>query len=164
MLGGMSRKTNDKAVENYIFEMMPKDVQEAREAALHNLYYGASEPDEDIGMTWATASKIVEDWWDENGRFELVVDDAGGVSDKHEFDKWIESLAKERYRDAMQEATDDPAAAGIDIDEETGEPDERDIERYAEKQAQYEADANQENSVLYEDRDVRKLILTSEWP
>jgi hypothetical protein len=163
MLATMSKKTNDKAVENYIFDLMPKKVKEAREAALHNLYYGASEPDEDIGMTWATSSKIVEDWWDDNGPFELVVDDAGNVSSKHDFDKWIESLAKERYEAAMEEAESDPAAAGIDTEDDTYQV-ERQIEQYAEKQAQIEADVNQENSFLYENRDVRKLILTGDWP
>lgn len=163
MLGGMSRKTNDKAVENYIFEMMPEDVKEARNAALHNLYYGAAEPDEDIGMTWATSSKIVNDWWDENGPFELVVDDAGNVSEKHDFDKWIKALAKDRYEAALDEAESDPAAFDIDTEDDAHEV-ERQIEQYAEKQAQIEADVNQENSVLYDSRDVRKLILTSEWP
>jgi hypothetical protein len=154
----MSRSTDD-AIETYIRDLMPKKVKKALAKAKFNLYYGAEDPDEDIEETWETNSKIVEDWLDENLN-DFVVDDAGNVSTKHDFDRFVEQLYDEREKDALQEAVDQ----GIGDDEEDEWEADEAREKYAKEEAQNYADGAIESSTFYDSSDVKGMILGSDWP
>ena len=155
----MSRSTDEDVVA-YVREKMPERVRKALADAKWNLYYGASDPDEDIEMTWTEASKIVEDWWDDHMRDDLIVDDAGNVSTQHDFSRWLHRLYKEREEEALQEAIDQ----GIgDMEEDEWEATEA-REKYAKQEAASYADSAQEEATLYHERDVRRLVLGKDWP
>jgi hypothetical protein len=137
---------------------MPKKVKKALAKAKFNLYYGAEDPGEDIGETWETNSRIVEDWFDENVE-DLVVDDADNISTKHDFDRFVEQLYDEREKEALQEAIDE----GIGDDEEEWEADEA-KEKYAKKEAQNYVDGAMETSTFYDSRQVKRIVLGRDWP
>lgn len=149
--------STDKDIEKYVHDLMPKKVKKALADAKYDLYYG---PSGGGGMGWVKASKIVEDWWDENMGDDLVVDDAGNVSTKHDFDRFVEQLYDEREKDALQEAVDE----GIGDDEEDEYDADEAKEKYAKQEAQNYADGTIETSTEYDSRDVRRLVLGKDWP
>ncbi len=154
----MSRST-DKDIETYVAGLMPARVKKALAKAKFNLYYGAADPGEDIGETWGKNSRIVEDWLDEN-LDDLVVDDGGNVSTKHDFDRFVDQLYDEREKEALQEAIDE----GVGDDEEDDDDADEAKIKYAKQQAQNYADGAHETSTLYDSGDVRRIILGRDWP
>lgn len=138
----------DRDVLEYVKKKMPKRVQKALADAKYELFYG---PSGGGGAGWVKSSKIVEDWWDENMRDDLVVDDGGNVTTKHNFDRYLNQLRDERHKEAKQEAIDE------DYEED-------DIEPYADREAESYADSAIETSTLYEEHDVKKLVLGKDWP
>jgi len=153
-------KSTDQTIREYVGAKMPARVKKAFEKAKWNLFYGAAEPGEDIGATWAKNSEIVEDWFDTKMNDDLVVDDAGNVSTGHDFDRWLEQLYDEREKEALQEAIDE----GIGDDEEDEWDRDEAKEKYAKEQATAFAEAEQENATRYEASYVRELVLGREWP
>lgn len=154
----MSRSTDENVVA-YVREKMPKRVREALADAKYDLYYG---PGGGGGMGWVKASKIVEEWWDEEMRDDLVVDDAGNVSTKHDFDRYLDQVADEREREALQEAIDEgiesEEAEWIDGTYQTP------AEAQAKREAQSYVDGETERAMVYDERDVRRLVLGKDWP
>jgi hypothetical protein len=142
----MSRST-DKYVEKYVSDKMPARVKKALAEAQFSLYYGSGGG----GMGWVKASKIVEEWWDKHMRDDLAVDDGGNVSTEHEFKRWLEQIADERYKEATQEA--------IDQDYEEDE-----VHPYASREAENYADGAMETTTVYDSGDVKRLILGKDWP
>jgi hypothetical protein len=154
----MSRST-DGDVERYVREKMSARVRKALADAKYDLYYG---PGGGGGMGWEKASKIVEEWWDRNMSDDLVVDDAGNVSTKHDFDRYLDQMADEREKEALQEAIDEgiesEEAEWIDGTYQTP------AEAQARREAQYYVDGETERSTVYDERDVRRLVLGKDWP
>jgi len=150
-------KSQDKDVERYVFEQMPAKVKKALAVAQHELYSGPS----GSGMGYVKASKIVEDWWNENMRDDLVVDDGGNVSTQREFEKWVEKTALERYKEALKELK----AEGVDDNEErhTEYGYVTELKYQAMQSADYETQALNESGTLYDARQVRNLILGRDW-
>ena len=153
----MSKET-DKAIEAYVAEKMPKTVKKALADAKYDLHYG---PSGGGGMGWVKASKIVNDWWDRNMRSDLVVDDGGNVSTKHEWEKFVERTAKDRYKEARREL----AKEGVDDEEEQGTEYGRvtRLEYDALQTADYETQAMNETATVYDERDVKRLALGRDW-
>lgn len=154
----MSRST-DEAVTEYISSQMPARVKKALAKAKFNLFYGAAEPGEDIGGTWGKSSRIVEEWMDEHSD-DLVVDDAGNVSTRHEFDKWLRQVGDEEEERALQEAIDE----GLDNTDESWSVDGTEAERQARRAAHAYVDSELERSTAYDSSDVRRLVLGKDWP
>lgn len=152
----MSRST-DEDVAAYVREKMPARVRKALADAKYDLYYG---PSGGGGMGWEKASKIVEEWWDENMRDDLVVDDAGNVSTKYDFDRYLRQIYDERQKEAFQEAIDQ----GLDDSEETWTIEGTEADRYAEREARNYVESTEEVMTHYDDSDVRRLVLGKEWP
>jgi hypothetical protein len=151
----MSRST-DKDIEKYVHDLMPKRVKKALADAKFSLYHG---PGSGGGMGYGKASEIVEDWWSENMGDDLVVDDGGNVSTKHDFDRYLNQISDERYNEALQEAIDE----GIGDEEEyESDADEAKI-KYAKGEAQNYVDGTLETSTIYDSRDVRRLVLGKDW-
>lgn len=152
----MSRST-DEDVAAYVREKMPARVRKALADAKYDLYYG---PSGGGGMGWEKASKIVEEWWDRNMRDDLVVDDAGNVSTKHDFDRYLRQIYDERQKEAFQEAIDQ----GLDDSEETWTVEGTEADRYAEREARSYVESTEEITTHYDESDVRRLVLGKEWP
>jgi hypothetical protein len=152
----MSRST-DKDIEAYVNGLMPKKVKKALADAKYDLYYG---PGSGGGMGFEKASRIVEEWWDENMQDDLIVDDGGNVSTKHDFNRFVDQIFNEREKEALQEAIDQ----GIGDDEEYEEDADEAKEKYAKQEAQNYVDSAHETSTHYDERDVRRIVLGKDWP
>jgi hypothetical protein len=144
----MARKDSDKAVEKYVYDLMPKKVQKALAVAVNDVYYGPT----GAGGGFIKNAKIVRNWWDENMGEDLIVDDGGNVSTKHDYDRFLEQIGKERHKEAFDEYIEEHVSEDEDEDLETP------AERYADQEAQNYVDAAQENTMLYSNRDVQRLV------
>lgn len=151
----MSRST-DKDIEKFVFERMPAKVKKALADAKFDLYYGPSGG----GMGFVKGSEIVERWWDQHMNDDLVVEDVGHVSTKHDFDRFIEQIYDEREKEALQEAIDE----GVGDDEEDEWDRDEAKTKYAQRQAQSYADAVSEDATIYDSSDVKRVILGKDWP
>ena len=152
----MSRST-DEDVRDYVAKKMPTRVKKALADAKWDLYYG---PGGGGGMGWVKASKIVEEWWDSHMSDDLVIDDAGNVSTKHDWNRFLRQSFDEREKEALQEAIDQ--GVGDDAEDEW-EADEA-KERYARAEAESYVAGSEETATLYDERDVRRLVLGKDWP
>ena len=154
----MSKET-DKAIEAYVAAEMPKRVKKALADAKYDLHYG---PSGGGGMGWTKASKIVNDWWSEHMGSDLVVDDGGNVSTQHDWDKFVERAAKDAYKQGLAQGK----AEGVDDNEQShteyGYVTER--EYGALQSADFETKGMNENATVYDSRQVKRLVLGSEWP
>jgi len=153
----MSRST-DKDIEKYVRDQMPAKVRKALSHALYELWHGPSGE----GMGFIKAAKIVNDWWDENMGGNLVVDDAGNVSTESEWKRFVRQAAKDAYEGTKKQAIKD----GVDDEEErnTEYGYVTRAEYDAMQAADFEEQSINEGSTLYEARDVRHVVLGSEWP
>jgi len=146
-------KMTDQAIEAYVKAKMPKTVQKALADAKYDLHYGPSGG----GMGFVKASRIINEWWDRNMRHDLVVDDGGNVSTKHDWDKFVERSAKQAYKDAFKWGTE----RGTDNKEqrhtEYGYVTEREYD--ALQSADAETNSMNENATIYDAGDVKRLIL-----
>lgn len=152
----MSKET-DKAVESYVATKMPKPVKKALADAKYDLHYGPGGG----GMGWVKASKIVNEWWDRNMRSDLIVDDGGNVSTEHDWKKFVERIAKDRYKTARKELK----AEGVD-DEESQHTEYGYVTRleYESLQsADSETQSMNETATRYDASDVRRLVLGRDW-
>jgi len=154
----MSSST-DRDVVAFVEKKMPARVKKALADAKFSLHYG---PSGGGGMGWSKASKIVEDWLDANMHDDLVVDDGGNVSAQHSYTRYLEQLFDEQEKEALQEAIDE----GYETDEREWIDGryQTPAEAEAARRAQAYVDGANEQSVLYEERDVRRLILGKDWP
>jgi hypothetical protein len=144
----MSRKDTDKAVEKYVYDLMPKKVQKALAVAVNDVYYGPS----GAGGGFIKNAKIVADWWRDNMGDDLVVDDGDNVSTKREYDNFLRVIGKERYAEALQEYADEhPVGEDEEFDDDAAEA-------WASNEAQNYVDGSQEGTMLYSDRDVQRLL------
>lgn len=153
----MSR-SSDKALVEYVKKKMPARVKKALADAQFDLHYG---PGAGGGMGWVKASKIVEEWWDENIG-DLVVDDGDNVLSKHDFDRAVESAADDYEKEALQQAIDE----GFPTEEQEWIDGRYQTEAEAEasRQAQNYANDEIERATLYDERDVKRLVLGKDWP
>jgi hypothetical protein len=113
-------------------------------------------------MGFIKAAKIVETWWNENMGDDLIVDDAGNVSTKYEWDRFVRKSVKNAYEEAKKQAIKD----GVD-DEEERNTEYGYVTRAgydAMQSADFEEKSINENSTLYKSRDVRGVVLGREWP
>lgn len=137
---------SDKHIEEYVRELMPKKVKVALLDAQNDLYYGPGSG----GMGWVKASKIVEDWWSENMRDDLVLDDGGNVVTLYEFEKAADQEIKDRYKEALKESR------------ERGDDDEE-AENYATNEAEYYRESFSETVKLYHASSVKRIVLGRDW-
>jgi hypoxanthine phosphoribosyltransferase len=152
-------KSTDKAIDTYVRDQMPEKVRKALSHALYELWYGPSGE----GMGFVKAAKIVNDWWSTNMRSDLVVDeDSDSVSTQHYWDKWVEKTALERYKEARKELKTE----GVDDEEErnTEYGYVTELEYQAMQSADFETQSLNENAIRYDSRDVKHIVLGSEWP
>jgi hypothetical protein len=137
---------------------MPAKVRKALSHALYELWHGPSGE----GMGFVKAAKIVNDWWGENMGSDLVIDDAGNVSTKHEWDRFVSKAVKETFKEAKKLAIEE----GLDDEEarhtEYGYVTEADYT--ASQTADFEEQSLNEDATIYDARDVRHVVLGSEWP
>jgi hypothetical protein len=140
-------KSTDKDIEKYVSELMPKKVKKALADAQFDLFHG---PGGGGGMGWVKASKIVEDWWSENMRDDLVVDDGGNVTSLYDYEKLADKESKDRYKEALKEGK----AEGLDEDE---------IENFALREAEYYRESFNEVATMVDALHVKRMILGRDW-
>jgi hypothetical protein len=146
-------KSTDKDIEKYVADLMPPKVKKALRIAQESLYSGEGD--------WVKNSKIVNDWWNENMRADLVVDDGGNVSTEYEWDRFVEKAVKEMYKEAKKQAL----AEGIDDEEEqsTEYGYVTEAEYAAQQSADHEGQNMNEVATRYNARDVKRLVLGRDW-